>query len=389
MRINEKNIIYFDNASTSFPKPNSVSKAMFDFINEYGININRGGYNKAYEIADLVFDTRENIAKMFNFNDCKNVIFTSNITTSLNFILKGYLKKGDHVLVSSMEHNAVMRPLIQLSSQGVMFDRIPCNDKGEILLDKVKPLIKNNTKAIIITHASNVCGTLLPIKEIGEICKENNLKFFVDSAQTAGVFDIDMKKMNIDILAFTGHKGLLGPQGIGGFITTDFMADKLTPLISGGTGSASHSEDIPNFLPDKFESGTLNIPGILGLNAGINYLNKIGIDKIRDKELKLTDKFIKEIKSIDKVRIIGKSCINGRAAVVSIQPIEKDPALISHILDEDYGIMTRVGLHCAPNAHKTLGTYPTGTIRFSFSHFNTEEEVYYAIDALRRIVYGA
>ena len=195
--------------------------------------------------------------------------------------------------------------------------------------------------------------------------------------------------MNIDILAFTGHKGLLGPQGIGGFITTDFMADKLTPLISGGTGSASHSEDIPNFLPDKFESGTLNIPGILGLNAGINYLNKIGIDKIRDKELKLTDKFIKEIKSIDKVRIIGKSCINGRAAVVSIQPIEKDPALISHILDEDYGIMTRVGLHCAPNAHKTLGTYPTGTIRFSFSHFNTEEEIYYAIDALRRIVYGA
>ena len=385
----KENKIYLDNASTSFPKPSSVSKMMFDFINQYGTNINRGGYSKAYETADIVFETREQLANMFNFHDCKNVIFTSNVTTSLNILLKGYLKNGDHVLVSDMEHNAVMRPLVQLTSEGVTFDRIPCNNKGELLLNEVSPLIKENTKAIIMTHASNVCGTVLPIKEVGDICKDNNLKFFVDSAQTAGIFPIDMKEMNIDALAFTGHKGLLGPQGIGGFIISDELANEMTPLISGGTGSLSHTEEIPNFLPDKFEAGTLNLPGILGLHGALNYLEKVGIDSIREKELKLTDIFIKGIQEMDKVKLIGKTSTNGRVSVISIQPKEKDPALVSYELDSIYGIMTRVGLHCAPNAHKTLNTYPTGTIRFSFSHFNTEEEILYALDSLRRIIYGA
>lgn len=385
----KENKIYLDNASTSFPKPSSVSKMMFDFINQYGTNINRGRYSKAYETADIVFETREQLANMFNFHDCKNVIFTSNITASLNILLKGYLKNGDHVLVSDMEHNAVMRPLVQLTSEGVTFDRIPCNNKGELLLNEVKPLIKENTKAIIMTHASNVCGTVLPIKEVGEICKDNNLKFFVDSAQTAGILPIDMKEMNIDALAFTGHKGLLGPQGIGGFIISDELSDAITPLISGGTGSLSHTEEIPSFLPDKFEAGTLNLPGILGLHGALNYLEKVGIDSIREKELKLTDIFIKGIQEMDKVKLIGKTSTNGRVSVISIQPKEKDPALVSYELDSIYGIMTRVGLHCAPNAHKTLNTYPTGTIRFSFSHFNTEEEILYALDSLRRIIYGA
>ncbi|MDQ0150185.1 aminotransferase class V-fold PLP-dependent enzyme [Eubacterium multiforme] len=385
----KENKIYLDNASTSFPKPSSVSKMMFDFINQYGTNINRGGYSKAYETADIVFETREQLANMFNFHDCKNVIFTSNITASLNILLKGYLKNGDHVLVSDMEHNAVMRPLVQLTSEGVTFDRISCSNKGELLLNEVKPLIKENTKAIIMTHASNVCGTVLPIKEVGEICKDNNLKFFVDSAQTAGILPIDMKEMNIDALAFTGHKGLLGPQGIGGFIISDELSDAITPLISGGTGSLSHTEEIPSFLPDKFEAGTLNLPGILGLHGALNYLEKVGIDSIREKELKLTDIFIKGIQEMDKVKLIGKTSTNGRVSVISIQPKEKDPALVSYELDSIYGIMTRVGLHCAPNAHKTLNTYPTGTIRFSFSHFNTEEEILYALDSLRRIIYGA
>lgn len=380
--------IYFDNACTSFPKPSSVSEAMVDYITGIGANINRGCYDNAYSVEETVYETRDMINNLFNADDPKNVIFTKNVTESLNFIIKGLLKPGDHVLVSSMEHNAVMRPLVQLSEIDVSFDRIPCSFDGSMDVSLVEPLIKKNTKAIIMLHASNVCGTLLPIKEVGEICKNHGLSFIVDSAQTAGVFDIDMKEMNIDALCFTGHKSLLGPQGTGGFILKEHMINKLTPLISGGTGSISHTELIPDFMPDRFEAGTLNLPGIFGLNASLKWLTGTGLDTIRHHELELTEHMLNELailEASEKIQIIGRKDIVNRAPVISIVTPQMDISEVSYKLDSDFGIMTRVGLHCAPSAHKTLNTYPTGTIRFSFGTNNTHDEVDIAVSALKRI----
>jgi cysteine desulfurase family protein len=377
--------IYFDNACTTFPKPASVSAAVVHYMQSIGANISRGGYESAYTADEIVIETRELICELFNYPNCKNVIFTPNITTSLNMILKGFLHNGDHVLVSAMEHNAVMRPLIQLQTSGVEFDRIPCTEDGELLFEEVPRLLRPNTKAIVMTHASNVCGTLLPIQKVGSFCKEQGLAFIIDSAQTAGVIPIDMQAMGIDVLAFTGHKGLLGPQGIGGFITTEAMFPLINPLISGGTGSLSHTEEVPGFMPDRFEAGTMNLPGIFGLHAALRYLLETGIDKIREKELELTARFLKKLKSLPDIGIIGRPDITNRTAVVSIQTTKRDLAEISFELDNRYGVMTRVGLHCAPNAHKTLKTYPTGTLRFSFGHYNTNKEVDYSIEAIRRI----
>lgn len=239
--------IYMDNACTSFPKPPTVATAVCDFIANYGVNINRGSYGPAYEMENVVYQTRVALSRLFGYPDCKNVIFTANITTSLNMVLKGLLRPGDHVLVSSMEHNAVMRPLVQLTGDGVSFDRIPCTKQGELCLKEAEALIRPNTKAVIMTHASNVCGTVMPLTEVGDFCRRHGLTFIVDSAQTAGVLPIHMGDMHIDALCFTGHKGLLGPQGIGGFIVTDELAARIQPLISGGTGSLSHSEDVPDF----------------------------------------------------------------------------------------------------------------------------------------------
>lgn len=378
--------VYLDNGATSYPKAPGVADAMMDYIVNIGCNINRGGYKSAYSAAEIVLDTRESLCKLFNHNNSKNVIFTQNITQSLNFIIKGFLKPGDHCIVTSMEHNAVMRPIVQLVKNGVEFSRIQCDSKGRLESRDLLKHIKNNTKAVIITHASNVCGTILPIKNIGKICKENGIKLVVDSAQTAGTINIDMESMYIDALAFTGHKGLLGPQGIGGFIITDEMSELMEPLVSGGTGSMSDSEEIPPFMPDKFECGTINIPGVFGLNAALNYIEKEGIDSIQKREMILTDLFIRGIKDIDKAMLIGIDGIVGRTAVISIDCINRDNAEVSYLLDKDYGIMTRCGLHCAPSAHKTLDTFPQGTVRFSFSHFNTENEVEYAIDALNNIL---
>lgn len=383
-------LVYFDQAATSYPKGDGVVDAMVKFMTSVGTNINRGSYGKAYDTAQIVYETREKLARFFDFspipNGIKNVIFTSNITYGLNFILKGFLKEGDHVLVSSLEHNATMRPLVQLQNERyVTFDRIPCSRDGELMLEKIEDMIHSNTKAIIMTHGSNVCGTLLPIKEVGEIAHKNNLKFIVDTAQTAGVFPISMKEMHIDALAFTGHKGLLGPQGIGGFIITDEMSDEMTALVSGGTGSVSDREDVPNFLPDKYEAGTLNLPGIIGLHASLSYLEKIGIQTIREKELRLTQRFLDGITNLQGLKIIGKENCNNRTAVVSIQCDIVDEAVLAFTLDNEYGVMTRVGMHCAPYAHKTLDTFPKGTLRFSFGFHNTEEEVDYVIHAIETI----
>ena len=384
------NRIYLDQASTSFPKAPGVAQAMVDYQTMNGVNVNRGCYSSAYSAEEVIYETRQLLAELFHFSKCKNVIFTPNVTTSLNFILKGFLKPGDHILVSAMEHNAVMRPVVQLASSGISFDRIPCRTDGSMILEKVEELIRPETKAIVTLHASNVCGTRMPLDALGEICQRHQLYFVVDSAQTAGIVPINMDKMHIDALAFTGHKGLRGPQGTGGFLVSQELAEQMEPLISGGTGSVSHTEEIPDFMPDRFESGTPNLPGIYGLHEALLYLKTHSLQAINEKELSLTGYFLEQLQALDDtgrhIRIIGKKDLTDRNAVASIQTPEIDMSQVAWQLDNEYGVMTRVGLHCAPNAHKTLGTYPAGTIRFSFGPENTKNELDFAIQGLKKIL---
>lgn len=392
--------IYLDNASTTFPKPQAVAEAVYQYMTQDGSNINRGSYQNAFSVAEAVFNTRQLLCDLFHAEDCKNVVFTKNVTESLNVLIKGFLKPGDHVLVSAMEHNAVMRPLVQLAKSGITFTRIPCDSLGVLQTDNLAELLQPNTKAVIMTHASNVCGTLLPIAEIGAFCQNHSLKFIVDTAQTAGLFPIDMKAMHIDALCFTGHKGLLGPQGIGGFILQEAMISQIEPLLAGGTGSISHTENIPSFMPDRFEPGTPNLPGIIGLQASLEWILAQGnveakttyeqftsaMEKLRQHELSLTAAFLQGLTELEQqslLSIVGKKDIHNRTSVVSITTDKLDLATLAYNLDAKYGISTRVGLHCAPNAHKTLGTYPTGTVRFSFGWNNTLAEVNAAIKALR------
>lgn len=388
--------IYLDNASTTFPKPQAVADAFYQYITQTGTNISRG--TCAASIEDLVFATREQLCRFFGGEDSKNVVFTKNITESLNIIIKGLLHSGDHVLVTAMEHNAVMRPLQQIGTEltagnaptdAITFSRIPCDADGALRLDALPQLVRPNTKAIIMTHASNVCGTVQPLAQVGSFCHEHGLQFIVDSAQTAGVLPINMQTLHIDALAFTGHKGLLAPQGIGGFVLRESIIDAIAPLIVGGTGSLSHTEHTPRFMPDKFEAGTLNLPGIAGLHASLTWLQQQGISKILTHELTLTQQFLDGLQQLEAqklLRIIGKRNCTDRVGVVSVSTEKMDIAELAFILADKYGIATRVGLHCAPNAHKTLGTYPTGTLRFSFGWHNTAEEVNIALQALKEVL---
>ena len=377
--------IYLDNASTSFPKAEGVAEAVYHYLKDCGCNINRGGYDEAYQAEEIVLRTRQQLTELFHGPDCRNVVFTRNITESLNVLLKGFLKAGDHVLVSAMEHNAVMRPLSQLTEQDVSFDRIPCMADGTLDISAMDRLLRENTRAVVMLHASNVCGTLIPVETVGAFCHAHGLRFILDTAQTAGVFPIDMEAMHIDALAFTGHKGLLGPQGIGGFILQPDMVPLVQPLIAGGTGSISHEEQMPSFMPDRFEAGTMNLPGIMGLHAALRWLEQETIDAVRSHELELTERFLSGALDIPHLRVIGRQDIAERAGVVSVVPENADPALAADALGREYGIMVRVGLHCAPNAHKTLGTFPTGTIRFSFGRWNTPQQVDTALSALREL----
>ena len=382
----EMDAIYLDNASTTFPKPKAVPEAMYHYMTRSGSNINRGCYDRAYAVEELVYETRQMLCSLFGGEDCRNVAFTKNVTESLNVILKGLLKPGDHVLVSSMEHNAVMRPLVQLEKQGISFSRIPCRRDGSLILEKMAPLVKKETRAVVMTHASNVCGTMMPYEQVGAFCRERGLLFIADTAQTAGVWPLDMEHMKIDALAFTGHKGLLGPQGIGGFLLGEKLLPQMESLIAGGTGSISHTEVMPDFMPDRFEAGTMNLPGIVGLHAGLGWIRETGMEQIRSHELALTRQFLEGLKSMDpyekRLRVVGKKDTEGRTGVVSVQTVRRELAQTAYELDVQYGIMTRVGLHCAPSAHQTLGTFPTGTIRFSFGWWNTREEVALALQAL-------
>lgn len=384
--------LYLDQAATTFPKPPGVAQAVYQYITGSGANINRGCYGPAYDVEEQVLETRELLCELFHGPDCRNVIFTQNVTGSLNILLKGFLRPGDHVITSSMEHNAVMRPLVQLERRGVDFTRVPCDGQGRLDTAALERCLRPETRLVVMTHASNVCGTVLPIAQVGSFCQTHGLTFFVDSAQTAGVLDLHMEAMHIDALAFTGHKGLLGPQGVGGFLLTDRLSQALEPLLSGGTGSLSHTEEVPDFLPDRFEPGTLNLPGILGLRQGLLFLKETGTGAVRAHEQELSRRFREGLRPLEEeglLRVLAGEEGVERVGVVSVQTLGTELSRAAFQLDDRYGIQTRVGLHCAPSAHKTLGSYPTGSIRFSFGWFNTPEDVDRALSAMAEVCRGA
>lgn len=380
------NKIYLDNGSTSFPKAPGVGKAMANFIENVGVNIGRGGYEEAYSAAEVVLDTREKLCKLFHFDQPENVVFTSGITASMNILLKGLLQPGDRVLTTSMEHNAVMRPLRQLEQKGVEVVLIPCKRDGTLDFEAFIDLATPGTRALVMTHASNMCGTVMPVKDVAEYCQTLGIWTIVDCAQSAGILTIDMEDWGVDAIAFAGHKGLLGPQGIGGFLITDDLAAEVDPLLSGGTGSISHLETVPDFMPDRFEPGTQNLPGIFGLHAALSYLEKVGIEKIYQHEMALAERLLKGLSQLEGIRVVGRPQLTGRTAVVSVDFLQMDNADAAFLLEDKYGIMTRCGLHCAPQAHKSVGTYPQGTVRFAPGRETTEAEIDTALAAIQEIL---
>ena len=378
--------IYFDNGSTSWPKAPGVQEAVSELLKNGAFNINRGNYAVAYEVESVVLETRDQLVQLFHGTDSRNVIFTPGITYSLNYFIKGFLKNGDHVLVSGLEHNAVMRPLEQMKLAGVDYDIVPVDEEGNLDPEDLRERIRINTKAVIMTHASNVCGTVVPIREIGSICKEYGLFFAVDTAQSAGTLPVDMQECQIDFLAFTAHKGLLGPQGIGGFLISERLDKKMEPYIAGGTGSQSDSLLMPDYLPDKYESGTMNLPGIIGLHASLDYIREQGLKAIHDKKMELTEYLLNEVKRIPQVRIVGRKDVQDRVAVVSLDFLTIDNAVAAFELEQECGVMTRVGLHCAPAAHQSLHTFPQGTVRFAFSASNTFSEIDRCVEGILKIL---
>lgn len=377
--------VYFDNASTTFPKPQIVADSIYNYLVNVGGNANRSNHSNSLESNRQLFIARERLCNFFNFDKVENVIFTNNITTSLNMLIKGVLKPGDHVITSSMEHNSVLRPIISCKDNlNVEVDILPCSISGFLDIDTLKKTIKKNTKLIIITHASNVTGSIQPLVDIGNLCKSKGIFFIVDSAQTAGVLNIDINEINANAIAFTGHKSLLGPQGIGGFIIDDSLNNICTPIIEGGTGSSSHSLYQPDFLPDKFEVGTLNMPGIIGLSASIDFINTIGLDAIKDKNSYLLKTLLEGLLNIDGYKVYGDTSGINTTSCISLNYKDLDPAELSFFL-ENHGIKNRAGLHCAPLAHETIGTFPSGTVRLSLGYFNTNDELDYTLKILNKL----
>ncbi|MCI6603412.1 MAG: aminotransferase class V-fold PLP-dependent enzyme [Clostridiales bacterium] len=467
MKPSDSKRIYLDQASTSSPKAPGVARVMSDFLESGGYNISRGHYQGAEAAGLAVLDARKAVARFFHFPAYRRVVFTNNITHSLNLVLKGFLRPGDRVICSSMEHNAMMRPLRQLEKIGVIVEEVPNDAQGRWPLEAVQEALKKPARALAMTAASNVCGTVLPFREVAKLCHEAGTAFILDTAQVAGTLPLDAAELGCDALCFTGHKGLLGPQGIGGVLFSERMAEECSPLISGGTGSFSDSEELPPLLPDRFEAGTQNLPGILGLGAALAYLEGLnaeaqaegspaketaiseaqgsktkvddaicerredqraadgdekellvglsfsaseaapssrrssfeqaqkGLWKIATAELALCRRFLEGAEALSErlpLRILGlpsSSCQlekEERVAVISLDFPEHDNARVAWLLDQNYGIMTRTGLHCAPQAHKTLGSFPRGSVRFSFGGTNTGEEVDAALAALEEIL---
>jgi len=371
-------MIYFDNASTTFSKPEMVYQAMDNWLRNASVNPSRGNYKMAILASDQVLKTREKLATLFNIANPLQIVFTANGTEALNLALKGILKSGDHVITTSMEHNSMIRPIMKFAETGVEYTIVPANQLGLIHPDQIKKAIRPNTKLIAMIHASNVTGTIQPITEIGYLAKEHKILFLVDAAQTAGVYPIDVKKMNIDLLAAPGHKGLMGPQGTGLLYIKEGIS--LQPLKEGGTGNQSEYLQQPQTMPECYESGTLNTPGIVGLGAGVGFILEIGVKQILAHKNQLMTHFLKGLALLP-ITIIGQP----QLGVISLQLKDIEPGDLSYLLDEAFNIATRSGLHCAPLAHQTLETKKTGTVRFSFGYFNTIHELDITLETLQKI----
>ena len=382
-----RSMIYLDQAATSRPKAEGVGNAMREYIDEVCANAHRSTYAPATDAALRILETREQLCSLFSCADPTHVIFTPGQTVSLNMVIKGYLRAGDHVLVSPLEHNGVMRPLTQLLDLGVSFDRIPLSNEDRLDFVAARKLIRPNTRLMILTHASNVSGTVLDLSAASAFCRERHIALAVDAAQTAGHLSIDLGKTPIDALCVPAHKGLRGPSGIGALFLTPAFAKELEPLITGGTGSDSHTDVQPRYMPDRFESGTPNLPGIYGLHAALDSLLSEGVKARHDMETVLLERFLAGLKDIEGIRVIGTEDLSRRVGVVSIDcSARMDNAEVSDRLANEFGILTRCGLHCAPSAHKTYGTFPQGAVRFSFNSSNTEIEIDAALSALKEIL---
>lgn len=377
-------MIYLDNSATSFPKPKVVTDKIMECYLGYAGNPGRSGHKLAMKMDLEIYETREKICKLINGTEVLNVIFTFNATDSLNLAIKGVLEEGDHVITTSMEHNSVLRPLNQLRKEGkIELSIVYADDKGYIDPQKIFEALTPNTKMIVTTHMSNVFGTIVDIKAIGDFCKENNILYLVDASQSIGVLDIDVQEMNIDLLAFPGHKALFGPMGTGALYIKEGIIVK--PLKEGGTGSYSHSIDQPDLYPDSLESGTPNGVGIIALGKGIDFINEVGLENIRNHEISLKNHFIELLKDNEDVILYG-TLDDRQGAVVSLNVKDMDSSEISYILSDEFDIYTRPGFHCAPLAHKTMGTEELGAIRFSFGYYNTLEEIDKTVEALLNII---
>lgn len=376
-------MIYLDNAATTWPKPEIVYQTHDNILRNAG-NAGRGVNQASLAASRQLLYTRKSLARLFNIEKSERVIFAQNVTEALNTGLQGLLKCGDHVLISSIEHNSVMRPLESLKQHGVEYSVVPCAKDGTLDVNTLRTYLKAETKLLCFTHASNVLGTILPLKQIGQFARENNLLFMVDSAQTAGIIPIDVQEMNIDFLAFTGHKALLGPPGTGGYYLREGLSIK--PLIYGGTGIHSAALEQPKVWPEGMESGTRNVPGIAALGAGVEYILNEGINKLRQHELDLTKLLIELLKKIEGVEILGPQMPEKRTGLVACTFSGLSPDNICSQLDRQYGIVTRSGLHCAPFAHKTAGTEKDGALRISLGIFNTTDEIKTLYQALAEIL---
>lgn len=377
--------IYLDNAATSWPKPPVMMEGMIDFNTRVGSNPGRSGHSMSIEAGRILFEARDALSRLFSIPDPMNVVLTPGITHSLNMVIHGLLKPGDHVITSSMEHNSVMRPLRELEMHGVELTVIGCGGSGIIDPDHVADSIRPDTSLIILTHASNVTGSIQPVTDVGRIAREHGVLFCVDSAQTAGGLPVDVEAMNIDLLCFSGHKSLLGPMGTGGLYIRRGVEKRIDPIMQGGTGSRSEYELQPVFMPDRYESGTLNVLGIAGLLRSVEFIMGQGVERIREKEKWLAGRLVSGLREINGVTIYGPQSPDLRAQAVSFNIDGVSPSEAALYLDEEHGIMSRPGLHCAPSAHKTIGTFPGGTNRLSPGYFSTEDEIDAAVMAVHSL----
>lgn len=378
-------MVYLDNAATSYPKAPGVASAMADYVEKVGATINRSSYASAQEAGRVTLSLRERLCRLFNHPDPTHAVLTPGATAGLNMVIKGLLRPGDHCLVSSMEHNAVMRPLVQLEREGVAFERIPCDAQGRLRLEALPGMIKLNTRLVVMAHGSNVCGTVQDAEAVGKICRERGVPFALDAAQTAGHIEVDFERFGLAALVVPGHKGLLGPQGIGALLLDADFARRLTPLVAGGTGSASDSEELPGWMPDRFESGTPNMPGVYGWEAALGWLENTGIDTLENHEKTLSKRFMEGIYGLKNVKLYGITVPERRTGVFSVGFLNCDNAEAAWRLEREFGILTRCGLHCAPSAHKTLGSFPEGSVRFSTGWANTEADIDAALSAIAAI----